>query len=144
MRKFTLDDFVLESNRIEGIEVVLVDDMEAHERFLSNPVSVEALVTFVGIVAEAQLRDRAGMDVQVGKHHPMAGGPYVRVSLGSILNGLPLSPYATHKEYEWLHPFMDGNGRSGRALWLHLMGGIENAPLGFLHTWYYQSLDNSR
>lgn len=28
-----------------------------------------------------------------------------------------------------------------RALWLWVMGGIENAPLGFLHTFYYQTLE---
>ena len=39
---------------------------------------------------------------------------------------------------------MDGNGRSGRVLWLYNMGGIERVPLGFLHTFYYQALDASR
>ena len=51
------------------------------------------------------------------------------------------SAYVLHCRYESLHPFTDGNGRSGRALWLWMMGGIEEAPLGFLHTWYYQSLE---
>ena len=50
------------------------------------------------------------------------------------------SPFAVHVAYENLHPFMNGNGRSGRALWLWHMGGIEKVPLGFLRTWYYQSL----
>ena len=47
----------------------------------------------------------------------------------------------THVRYELLHPFLDGNGRSGRALWLWLMG---QAPLGFLHTFYYQTLSAAR
>ena len=40
------------------------------------------------------------------------------------------------------HPFTDGNGRSGRALWLWQMNN--HAPFGFLHTFYYQTLENSR
>jgi len=114
--------------------------MEAHENFLLHPVSVDSLVMFVGVVAQAQLRDRVRMDVRVGRHLPIAGGPYVRTRLEDILND-SMSPYATHQSYEDLHPFMDGNGRSGRVLWLHMMGGIDSVPLGFLHTWYYMSLE---
>ena len=33
---------------------------------------------------------------------------------------------------------------SGRMLWLWMMGGIKNTPLGFLHHFYYQALDSSR
>ncbi len=141
---FTLRDFVAESNRIEGIGTVKELEINAHEYFLNHPVSIASLGRFVDVVANAQLRDGVGMDVRVGNHLPIPGGPIVREKLDSILNGIPLSVYATHREYETLHPFMDGNGRSGRALWLHHMGGIGGAPLGFLHHWYYMSLDSGR
>lgn len=55
-------------------------------------------------------------------------------------------PYHIHVDYENLHPFTDGNGRSGRALWLRRMKDLgENSfyqalDLGFLHTFYYQTL----
>lgn len=49
-----------------------------------------------------------------------------------------MSPFTTHLRYESIHPFSDGNGRSGRALWLWQMKG--RAPLGFLHQFYYQTL----
>ncbi len=141
MKRFSLHDFVAESNRIEGIDTVRDVEVRAHEHFLlADPVSIDSLAAFVDMVASASLRDELGMNVMVGDHRPVSGGPYVRCKLESILNGLPLSPYDTHREYETLHPFMDGNGRSGRVLWLHMMGGIEKVPLGFLHTWYYQSL----
>ena len=45
--------------------------------------------------------------------------------------------------YETLHPFMDGNGRSGRILWAWQMIEHNIAPglsLGFLHAYYYQTL----
>ena len=58
------------------------------------------------------------------------------------------SPYDVHCEYEDLHPFMDGNGRTGRALLAWMMirrkGWESTFALPFLHRWYYQSLDRLR
>ena len=89
----------------------------------------------------AILRDKEGYNVRVGSYYPPKGGPQIRVNLDRLLNAsLELGPYKTHIEYEKLHPFTDGNGRSGRALWAWQMRYF---PLGFLHHWYYQSLGNS-
>lgn len=140
MKPFSLSDFVAESNEIEGISTVTSSDMEAHENFLLRPVSVESLVLFVGMVAQAQLRDRVGMDIKIKRHLPIDGGPEVRRTLQALLDS-SISPHGAHKLYEILHPFMDGNGRSGRVLWLHMMGGIDRVPLGFLHTFYNQALE---
>ena len=54
------------------------------------------------------------------------------------------TPYDIHRRYETLHPFMDGNGRSGRILWAWQMIHHDIRPglsLGFLHAFYYQTLD---
>lgn len=142
-----LTDFIAESNRIEGIErSVWLVELEAHAWLLSEPkLSVAHVSRFVEVVAgmKHRLRDQAGLNVRVGGHTPPAGGRQVGRLLHEILgrvNGRG-DPFECHRAYENLHPFTDGNGRSGRAIWLWQMqrqhGG---APLGFLHHWYYQSL----
>jgi hypothetical protein len=101
------------------------------------------LMALVGVLQpDARLRDRAGLDVRVGNHFPPPGGADIPYKLAGIIAQAKAlrHPYDTHRAYESLHPFTDGNGRSGRALWLHMMGGVHHAPLGFLHHWYYQSL----
>jgi len=152
--------FVTESNRIEGIEGHRLAEVHAHARMLNEPVlRIEHLEHFVQVVAKAALRDRPGMNVTVGGHMPPSGGPELRGRLLSLLwsacEGQQLrSPFRVHREYETLHPFMDGNGRSGRLLWLWMMekradGRMELSTrpwrrLGFLHWWYYQSLEDPR
>lgn len=149
-----LIEFVRESNRIERI---LRDphphEIRAHEMFLANELltvaNVEELVSF--LEPGARLRRRPGMDVRIGDHFPIPGGSRVESLLDSILsriNDKSLNPYEAHHEYETLHPFIDGNGRSGRAIWLwmHTRDGNqkEMLKLGFLHWWYYESLSVGR
>lgn len=138
---FQLYDFVRESNRIEGIvRDPFKSEIIAHKVFLQSGPTISALTQFVATVQpDARLRNLDGLNVVVGKYRPPEGGPYVELELKRILARLH-EPYLVHQAYEALHPFTDGNGRSGRALWLWMMGGIDGAPLGFLHHWYYQSL----
>lgn len=143
LRAFDLTAFVRESNRIEGIiRPPTALEIWAHERFLAQTPNATALMEFVRVVQpDARLRNLPGLDVVVGQYYPPPGGPAIEQKLLQIL-AEARDPYLTHQAYEALHPFTDGNGRSGRVLWLSIMGGIDRAPLGFLHHWYYQSLQN--
>lgn len=157
MKPFTLADFVIESNRIEGMGPATLLEIRAHELLLAiePAITINDVAKFVYTVTqEAPLRDRPGMQVYIGNHTPPPGGSKLMKSFSDLLyavsenrmyHGLRgLTPYEAHVQYETLHPFMDGNGRSGRAIWLWQMGGIERVPLGFLHTFYYQTLDGAR
>lgn len=142
-------DFVRESNRIEGIHYSgrqLRADIELHNEFLAKDVMVPPTIEGFAVCITrgvGYLRKHDGMDVRVGFYVPPRGGPEVAKALDEWLRWptRPRSPYEAHIAFEKLHPFMDGNGRTGRALWLWQMGGIENAPLGFLHHFYYQTLE---
>ena len=147
LRSFSLRGFVAESNMIERILFVNAEDIFSHNTLLKAPLlTIDILTAFVEGVTGGRhmLRDTVGMDVRVGKHYPPFGGPNVVRSLERFVNVLPeLTPYRAHLAFEKLHPYLDGNGRCGRAIWLYMMGGIDKAPLGFLHHWYYQSLANA-
>ncbi len=135
-----IEDFVRESNRIEGItRDPLPHEIEAHKKLLAYLVTVAALKDFVSTIQPgAVIRDRPGLNVQVGNHIAPSGGPEIVVELENLLT-IYRSPHQQHLLYENLHPFTDGNGRSGRALWLWRIGGI--APIGFLHQFYYDTLE---
>ena len=148
MKPKNLKDFVRESNMIENIHREPSEyEIEATADFLClEQITVPSLEHLVSVYAPGNvLRREVGRNVVVGNHVAPRGGPAIEPMLDYLLariNTHLLHPYQGHCEYETLHPFTDGNGRSGRAVWLWAMQG--EAPLGFLHHWYYQSLQNLR
>lgn len=146
-----LINFVKESNSIEGINrEPLEEEIAAHTKFLDlDEIKVADLCGFVKVVANRSLRVNYGDDVYVGGHIPPSGGPVIEKKLEALLVDIQtdvLNSYNAHVKYELLHPFMDGNGRSGRVLWAwhRMREGFNPFSLSFMHTWYYQSLTAAR
>ena len=144
-------EFLIESNKIEGItRKPTIDELMSCSHFVNlSVVDIQDLISFVGVSEPgARLRDQPGMDVRVGQYYPPAGGQHIIYALQELLEQInigEITPYAAHVAYETLHPFTDGNGRSGRILWAWHMARIgQGISLGFLHTFYYQSLSHSR
>lgn len=143
-----LFSFLKESNRIEGIlsHYGLNRQFDALGELLSRPkVSTDDLALFRTVIQpNAVIRDRPGLDVRVGNHCPPPGGPAIVTALKDIVGDANLGehPYGIYHRFETLHPYTDGNGRTGRALWLWQMVNQHgyDCRRRFLHEFYYQAL----
>jgi hypothetical protein len=96
MKSYELGAFLTESNRIEGIMMVRPEEIEAAKVFLNlHEITIEDLEEFVRATQpDARLRNKLGMNVRIGNHHPTAGGPLVelRTKLISITSFCIHSP----------------------------------------------------
>jgi hypothetical protein len=143
---------IRESNEIEGIYRDPSDaEVEEWKRFMAlDEIQIDDLKRFVYVYAGAghRLRNLITDAHYIGKR-TLTGGSQVTFDLAILLqmiNHDDINPWHAHVEYEYLHPFTDGNGRSGRMLWHWMMkrkygGSYESmTSIGFLQRFYYQAM----
>lgn len=143
---------IRESNEIENILREPYDsEVEEHKRFLELPaLTVEDVQRFVYVYAGAgeRLRNLITDHHYIGKRK-LEGGPHVKAKLNALIRAINekrIDPWNAHVEYELLHPFTDGNGRSGRMIWHWMMKRQYNntyesmVGIGFLRRFYYQAM----
>ena len=148
-----LKQFAYESNMIERI----LDEQSASEHYHAlkillsvDEMSINALKNFVRVIQpDAKLRELPSDRVWIGGHEAPSGPvAYTAITkLIELVNNNQEDAWTTHKLYESIHPFLDGNGRSGRALFLWQISYNDERyypSLSFLHNVYYRELSQQR
>ena len=139
-----LKKFAIESDMIEG-ENFKECHLEALQYILDHKLTQKALLHAHKLFAPdeewgGRYRDCA---VWIGWKQAPSFGLVPELMNNWFLDLPKMSSWEAHNKFEHIHPFQDGNGRMGRAIWLKL--ALEEGYMfqrSFLHHYYYQSLSN--
>lgn len=154
MKDDTFEDdviaFLVESNGIEGMcDPITTDEVsEAVDFLMLDRLSTQDIEKHAASKG-GKLREYEHMDVYVGSYCPPKGGPNIPRNLNLLIHAInenSLTPFEQHVEFENLHPFTDGNGRTGRLIWAwHMLhhGIHPGIDLMFLEAFYRQTLEAS-
>lgn len=145
----SFEGFLRESLEIEGIfREFTQEEFKATWDFIQlKEVKIADLVELVKVYQpDAVLRTSPIHKVWIGGKEAPKGGEGLLADLVNLLDDFNShlsgkDAYEIHCDYEHLHPFTDGNGRSGRALWANKMyqSGYD-FQYKFLQMFYYQTL----
>jgi Fic family protein len=129
-----MEEHIRHSNLIEGIDDPAEDkqSMVAWEYLIKEPTIAHSTVCRVQKIItlhqkllpnqRGYYRGMAGNDVnvRVGNHDAPAPAMVLDLMSNWILDCPKLTPKEAHIRFEKIHPFVDGNGRTGRMLmWWH-------------------------
>lgn len=141
-----------ESRAIEGLGSS-AEDATRLEDFVHGELTMDTVKGFCWAEAGAPLRIEPWQNVTIGERLCPTGGTAVAQALVGILEEVRAArgeppKWETHAKFLWWHPFMDGNGRTGRAIWLWQASRnwrswqlVEMLPL--LQCLYYEALSAS-
>lgn len=150
-----LDAEARDSSAIEGVTHTweLRKHAQGLRGLLEKPLTLEAMLEAHAVIMDGQARAEPGrlrsINVQVGNHMapPQAQVPELLENLYRYVNESDDEPIIkaifAHLQFETIHPFADGNGRTGRAL----INQILKTPIPlsiYVHSYrpsYYRVLD---
>lgn len=145
-----LTQLCTESRAIEGLSPSDAS-VTVLRAFLSTPLTLDSVKAYCYAEAGTVVRARAGMDVRVGRYICPPGGPAIPTELETIVNDAAQQSWPswnTHARFLNLHPFMDGNGRTARAIYIHQ--GMQSqhgfqwlASRPLLQSLYYSALSDN-